>query len=495
MALIGDLVANMKVNSSAWSSGLNRSRGKLDKFEKSTSSSMSRMSAGFAKLAAVAGAAFASAKLVSGINQSMQAIDKLAKTSDKLGLTTEALAGLRHAAELTGAGTKTLDMGLQRMTRRIADASMGTGEAVKALNELGLSAERLNAMSPDEQFRQIAGAMANVDGQSNKVRLAFKLFDSEGVNLVNTLALGADGLQDVQDEAERLGLAINRVDAAKIEMANDAITKMQAAFGGVVNTLAIKLSPVILSVTNQFTEMGVSATNSTNQIGGSWRGLMRAIAFGADILGSFRLLWDQMAITATQGIGDILRDMKSLGDTIASVVNMIPGMSVKVPKSLDITIAAMDAMQSKMQRDLDNKMLGPSAGEKMMKDFDEAIEQAKRMQDQIAKPVQMPVMPMLNYAELSDGLSRFFSPIGDAISRMFAGNDSGRSDNGDRAARLANTQEFFSTLYAAQRGSQADPQTKIQEHTKMAADILETASSTLQSIDQYLRDLTIAEAT
>ena len=495
MALIGDLVANLTVNSSAWSSGLDRSRSKLDKFEKSSTSAVSKISAGFAKLAAVAGTAFASARLVSGINQSMQAIDKLAKTADKLGLTTEALAGLRHAAELTGAGTQTLDMGLQRMTRRIADASMGTGEAVKALDELGLSAQSLAAMSPDEQFRQIAGAMANVDGQSNKVRLAFKLFDSEGVNLVNTLALGADGLQEVQDEAGRLGLAINRVDAAKIEMANDAITKMQAAIGGVVNTLAIKLSPIILSVTNQFTEMGVSATNSTNQIGGSWRGFMRAIAFGADILGSFRLLWDQMAITATEGIGDILRDMKSLGDTIASVVNMVPGMSIEVPKSLDITIAAMDAMQSKMQRDLDNRLLGPSAGEKMMKDFDAAIEQAKRMQEQIAKPVEVPVMPMLNYAELSDGLSRFFSPIGEMISGMFQGREAGRSDSGDRAARLAGTQEFFSTIFAAQRGSQQDPQAKIEHHTKIAADLLEAASGTLQSIDRYLRDLTVAEAT
>lgn len=494
MALIGDLVAHLKVNSSAWSSGLDRSKGKLDKFEKSSTSSVSKISAGFAKLAAVAGAAFASAQLVSGINKSMQAIDKLAKTADKLGLTTEALAGLRHAAELTGAGTQTLDMGLQRMTRRIADASVGTGEAVKALDELGLSAQSLAAMSPDQQFSEIARAMANVDGQSNKVRLAFKLFDSEGVNLVNTLALGADGLQDVQDEAGRLGLAINRIDAAKVEMANDAITKMQSAFGGVVNTLAIELSPVILSVTNQFTQMGIGATDATKEIGGGMRSLMQGIAFGADVLGGFTLMWEQMKVVAVKSIGDILRDIQTMGNHIVSVFNMIPGVALEVPKGIEMAVKQIDIAQDRMQKQLDKKLMAPSVGENMMRDFDKAIADANNMAAR-NQPLEVPVMPMLDYATLSDGLSSFFSPIGDAISGMFQGREPVQSDSGDRAGRLANTQEFFSTIFSAQRGSQQSQQAKIEQHTKLASDLLGTASTTLQSIDEYLRTLTVAEST
>ena len=74
------------------------------------------------------------------VKQSLAVNDALAKTADRLGLTTEALAGLQHAAELTGAGTKTLDMALQRMTRRIGEAATGSGAAKDAITELGLSA-------------------------------------------------------------------------------------------------------------------------------------------------------------------------------------------------------------------------------------------------------------------------------------------------------------------------------------------------------------------
>ncbi len=100
------------------------------------------------------------------IKASLTAGDQLAKTSDKLGITTEALVGLRHAAEMTAGVTgKTLDTALQRMTRRVSEAAVGTGAAVKALDELGLSAAAMARQSPDQQFRQIADAMQGVASQ------------------------------------------------------------------------------------------------------------------------------------------------------------------------------------------------------------------------------------------------------------------------------------------------------------------------------------------
>jgi hypothetical protein len=67
--------------------------------------------------------------LIAGVRQQAQALDQIGKTADKLGLTTEALTGLQYAAGRMGTETRTLNMALQRMTRRIAEAAKGTGEA------------------------------------------------------------------------------------------------------------------------------------------------------------------------------------------------------------------------------------------------------------------------------------------------------------------------------------------------------------------------------
>ena len=193
------------------------------------------------------------------VKSSLETVDALAKTSDKLGITTEKLAALRHAAEQTGVSSNTLDMALQRMTRRIAEAARGTGEAKDALKELGLDARALANSSPDKAFSAIAESMTDVENQSDKVRLAFKLFDSEGVNLVNTLDLGKEGLNAAALEAEQFGIAINRVDAAKIERANNALLKVKASSKGIGQQIAVGLSPHIESAADAFLNMSKSA--------------------------------------------------------------------------------------------------------------------------------------------------------------------------------------------------------------------------------------------
>jgi len=90
--------------------------------------------------------------------------------------------------------------------------------------------------------------MQSVTNQGEKVRIAFSLFDSEGVGLVNTLANGSAGLKDFQRQAESLGLAHTREELARIEEANDAWnTSMQAMIGGLQN-LAIAIAPAVTKV-------------------------------------------------------------------------------------------------------------------------------------------------------------------------------------------------------------------------------------------------------
>ena len=167
--------------------------------------------------------------IMRGLGEALRFGDELAKTSKKLGTSTEGLAKLRHAGELTGVAMRTLDMGIQRMTRRLAEAAQGTGEAKAAIAELGLDAKSLAAMAPDQAFGEIAEAMAKVPAQADRVRLSFKMFDSEGVALVNTLALGKDGLQKAGAQLQKVGGVYSAQALAKLEELQDATTELKAA--------------------------------------------------------------------------------------------------------------------------------------------------------------------------------------------------------------------------------------------------------------------------
>lgn len=262
------------------------------------------------------------------VTKQLKAVDALAKTSDKLGITTDALTGLRHAAELTGVASNTLDMALQRMTRRVAEAGNGTGEAKDAIKQLGLNARELAAMSPDQQFQKIAGAMQNVSTQGEKVRLAFKLFDSEGVSLVNTLALGEQGLRDMQAEADRLGISITRIQAAKVEAANDALTRAGASIEGVVRRATIDLAPVIEAVANEFTDaaaeagnFGATAINAAEMVLAPF-GLVGDAIQGLKVsIKGLEVFWRGMGFGAISSFNLIARGYTELA-------NLIPGIEV-----------------------------------------------------------------------------------------------------------------------------------------------------------------------
>jgi hypothetical protein len=179
------------------------------------------------------------------IKKSFDAVDSLDKTASKIGVTTQALTKLHYAAGLTGVSVETLNMASQRFTRRLAEAARGTGEAKGALKELGINADELKKKQLDEQMLSLADAFSKVTTSADKVRLAMKLFDSEGVSLVNTLNLGRDGLKELFQEAETLGIVLSGRAVGGIVKAKDAMTKLFTLFKGVRDQLTAALAPAL----------------------------------------------------------------------------------------------------------------------------------------------------------------------------------------------------------------------------------------------------------
>jgi hypothetical protein len=184
----------------------------------------------------------------------VESADQMQKLSIRLGIATSELSTLKYAADQSGISFNTLSTGIQRMVRRIAEANQGTGEAVNALKELGLDAQRLNQMQPDEAFREIAEAMSQVDNQADKVRLAMKLFDTEGVALVQMMEQGATGIEEMQNRADALGVTLGEEGANKLAEFVSAMGDIKAIFLGVAQHLAVKFLPKVKEVIDAFSE-------------------------------------------------------------------------------------------------------------------------------------------------------------------------------------------------------------------------------------------------
>jgi hypothetical protein len=145
------------------------------------------------------------------VDRSISAANAIGKTADTIGVGVEALQELRFAAKASGVEQQTLDMALQRFTRRAAEAAQGTGEAKHAFAQLGIALrdQSGNLRSSEDLFGDVADAFARIEDPAERVRLAFKLFDSEGVALVNLLRGGSDALEQMRERARDLGIVLD----------------------------------------------------------------------------------------------------------------------------------------------------------------------------------------------------------------------------------------------------------------------------------------------
>lgn len=243
------------------------------------------------------------------VKSSLNATDALAKTASKIGTTTDALSKLHHASQLSGVSTDTMNMALQRFTRRTSEASKGTGEAVGALRELGISADDIQRLPLDQRMIVLADAFGNVKSESDKLRLAFKLFDSEGAGLINMLNNGADGLSAMFSEAEDLGLVMRQMSANGVEKASDAMYKLTSIASGLFSQFSASLAPAIEFTANALKNILVD----TGKTAGGFKALGDYLAVGfIDALIKGLTFFESTINGISQGVNNLSNLYKTL---------------------------------------------------------------------------------------------------------------------------------------------------------------------------------------
>ena len=194
--------------------------------------------------------------------------DSIAKVADKVGLGVESLQELRIAAELAGVEQNTLDMAMQRFSRRVGEAVQGQGELKDTLLQYGIAVTdaegRTRAL--DDVLDDYADAIANAGSQQEALRLAFKAFDSEGAALVTLMSEGAAGLDGFRAEAQRLGLVLGEDMVRQAETANDALTRTSRIVGVNLQRVLISLAPLVERFGDAFAEAAPDILAAANAL-------------------------------------------------------------------------------------------------------------------------------------------------------------------------------------------------------------------------------------
>ena len=256
----GSLILNLIARTSQFTPGM-RKAGKDMSFVQRQAQATSKAMSGFTK-SLIAGTA-ASLGLAGGVNTlttQLRDLNNLADRSRTLGVDPEDMQLVRFAAERNTISIQTLDMALQRYTRRTAEAAKGTGEAKGALTELRVDADRFLDLPLRQQMLGLADAFAAVPREADRVRLAMKLFDSEGVAMVKMLQDGSAALDDLFRRRGELGPIFDRSQLEDVQQANEAWADATTAFKAAVSQLVVEGAPLLKDLAGGLTATIQGAT-------------------------------------------------------------------------------------------------------------------------------------------------------------------------------------------------------------------------------------------
>ena len=169
------------------------------------------------------------AGFVVATKKALEFADSIAKTADKVGLSTDALQKYRYAADLAGVSNGELDKAFDKLNKSIGETiSDGTGAAFDAFEQLGLSSDLMSGKlrGTEPVFLAVSDALAQVDDHSQRAALAADIFGRSGTKLINLMKNGRGDIKAAGDEFERFGGVIEEGTLRSSEKAIDAITRL-----------------------------------------------------------------------------------------------------------------------------------------------------------------------------------------------------------------------------------------------------------------------------
>jgi plasmid maintenance system antidote protein VapI/Skp family chaperone for outer membrane proteins len=212
------------------------------------------------------GVALSAGAFIAATKGAAEAADAAAKMGDRFGIATEEMIGMQHAGDLAGASNQALAQAMKELAKHGTDAARGNEEAAKAFRHLHIDASEFVKLPMDRQLSTVIDRLGQVENVALRNALANQTLGKSYGELMGLVSEGSEAFAKAIADAKAWGLAIDRVDAAKIEMANDAMKRAQAATQGMFTTIAVHLSPTIVELMNQFSDAAAESHGFREEI-------------------------------------------------------------------------------------------------------------------------------------------------------------------------------------------------------------------------------------
>lgn len=227
--------------------------------------------------------------------------DALDKMRQRTGISVKSLSELEHAAEQSGATLADLEAAVRKMQKEIASGS-------KAFDNLGLSAQQLAKLTPEEQFNAVTAAIARIEDPTLRAGAAMDAFGKSGTKLLPMI----EDLKSLRQEAQDMGFVMSDRTAAAAVRLGDKLANLWKTikFGAIA--IGEALAPALEFAVEHIQEFATKVLKLAQLMAVDWRLGMQIAVAGMKL--AFLKGVDAMSSIAGGEFGDMI---SSIGQSIA----------------------------------------------------------------------------------------------------------------------------------------------------------------------------------
>jgi hypothetical protein len=309
----GRAFVEMGTEDSRFIKGLRSAQKRLDSF-----------AANVAKVGVGVGAAGSAivAPIVAAAFQFQATGDELAKMSQRTGVSAEALSELRHAAGQSDLAFEDLGKAITKSQQLIDSAMSGNQGNIDKLAKLGLTAEQIGDLTPDQQLEVFADRLAAIDDPAARASRAIEIFGEDGRKMLPMLSGGAEGIQALRAEARALGLQMSTEDANAAAELGDSWSRLTKASEMIATRIGGAVAPALMQVVNLITPVVAAISKWIDQN----RGLVvTVLSVGAVLmgLGAALVLAGGLAAGLSMSIGGAIAAGSMLMTVVGGLVSVL----------------------------------------------------------------------------------------------------------------------------------------------------------------------------
>lgn len=200
-----------------------------------------KWAAGIATAAVSAGAALGEA-----VNQTAEYADEIDKASFRSGIGAENLQRFKYAAEQSGATLEDIEKSAKKVNERLGEVAEGNEKSIEMFEKLGVSVYDAEGemRSSDDVYNDVISKLADMGDTAEATAIGTDLFGKAFVELKPMLAAGSDGIQDLKDNADALGIVMSQDAVSAGVVYGDTIADIKNSLGGMVRSLGASVLPM-----------------------------------------------------------------------------------------------------------------------------------------------------------------------------------------------------------------------------------------------------------